>query len=1313
MKAVKRIFNKLINAGADERGSALIIVTLLLALLTVYVSASLTISTTDVIASNFEVAQKRGFYTAYSKLEQMSRDFSTLFISSLSPGTDSMCRVVVADPTLLNGFRIVKPDVTCPAGAPCAPAYTGKFVGGTDLYDLGWVGDTFDPVTRQPRPFCIVDVCNPNAAPLCNFPLRPPTTVQIDKGDFAGLQGFARRYRMVATAVSENRGGADVQITRDFDNILLPLFQFGIFTDSDFELYIPPNWAFGGWAHTNGDFYVSGGNGIGSNPRNSFSQYVFDRSGNLVRTAARITAAKHVVIGNEKSGDAVANSYMRVFRDATNFDDINAGSALTGPLVNNCNGIVDPTNEAQTGTCGSFRGTSSGTVKIGVRKLQLPIQNVLGASPIELIKRGLASDLDPSKGSPFVSARYFYKPGLRITVADYQNQLPRTVKMGDSPTQGTGDHGGVQLDGPDAVLANAVGTGPGLVATGTLGAPLWFYQQDGIDTTTGAFKPIPRGYQPKVMNPNTGQPRAVGARVNGNRVHGWIKIEVVKADGRTFDITQEILNLGVTVPYTANKGVAYYFPRGTADFPNSELPLAVSSTGPYPDENSIIHLQRFAVPYTNATVSGLGAPADLTRATLAPGLDDVSANVNFDYYASAALRNYNNNTLKMYGIKDEPEPGGPVGRFMTRKDSATTNNYAEPQPDRGGYYTDIARAPLPTNALQESQIDFSGATNMTRTPPTASTAYLAENVNLPKNKSNTDRKNLVLNQPAVMGDITGETTWFINGAPLIPFPINMYDSREGLPHESNTFASADPPLPGMTASSVTKNGTMNLFEIDMGNLGRLLRGDFDEMFKQMGSTPFTAAMSRPLRASDLRDNIDVLQDNGWLVYINDRRGDEPILNTNPNIKMPMTAATMPVIGMPSTLGDGEYNRENVLWNNGGSTTSGNEDFVAVKTGGMSGCTAGTLASDNKDTGKSPQDSNNDCFIMQETAGNFSETSPYNTIFNTDQSDTTLTFNDLTGTPARLGNIIAMTQVPTNNKPAWSRKPAVSVQPNQRIEMFRRAVRLVNASNLFPTGPERSVCGALYGVTVATENPVYVFGNYNAPAAEVGDVDEFPGLSVNPSITSPTSPAVYNGQNLGRCGNNCHVPAAIVADAISMLSGPNVGTTNTDWSGANGFAGWMDARSFTSPYQALGFRSARNTVYRFALISGFTPSWFPGFWGNNNANQGGGAAGSQYSSGALNNFPRFLEDWGQNGTENQFVTYAGSLIRIYKSRQANGAFKRVSTASVAPGQVDYVYRPPNRDWIFDLDFNNPCTLPPGSPFLQLIDFKGFQQSVVQR
>src|SRR5262249_39425547 len=213
----------------------------------------------------------------------------------------------------------------------------------------------------------------------------------------------------------------------------------------DFELYIPPNWAFGGWVHTNGDFYLTGGDNQGGGPRNIFSQYVFDQNGNLVPTAARITVAKHIVIDDQKNGRNVAGSYMLVYRDSDPADAerVDSGSAITGALVNNCNGVLDPTFEAKPGSCGTFRGTSAGTVKIGVRKLQLPLQNVLKKSPIELIKRGLASDNDPTNDSPLVKARYYYKPGIRITLADYQNQLPRNVRVGDDPSAGLGDYGGI------------------------------------------------------------------------------------------------------------------------------------------------------------------------------------------------------------------------------------------------------------------------------------------------------------------------------------------------------------------------------------------------------------------------------------------------------------------------------------------------------------------------------------------------------------------------------------------------------------------------------------------------------------------------------------------------------------------------------------------------------------------------------------------------------------------------------------------------------------------------------------------------------
>ncbi len=1330
MKAIRGYWKKLTSKKIkkkDERGSALAIVMLLLSLLTIYASASMTMSTTDSISSNFEVGQRRGFYTAYAKLEQMTANFSGLFAASLSPSYSSMCQVVLSEPSLLNDFRIVLPNVSC-SGGSCTPSYSGKYFEGTNIYDLGWINDD--------KPFCLVDVCNPDATPLCNFPVRPPRTSQVSKGEFAGLQGFIRRYRMTATAVSSRHGGADVQITRDFDNILLPLFQFGVFTDTDFELYDPPNWAFGGWVHTNGDFYLTAD--VSSNPNRAvFSRFVLDASNNLVQIPAQITVARHVVIGRSKAGNTVSNSKMRVYSSATTYDDVGAGSALNGANVANCNGIVAGNPESPNGTCGTFVGTSAGTVKVGVPRLRLPIQAALNANPIALIQRGVVGD-HPA----IVDARYYYKAGIRISLTDYQNQLPRTMQPGDSPDNPTGPYGGIQLDAPDPWLAQNVAapgsepSSPNLTSTNCGGGPCWYYQRDDRSTlipgqTTGAIAgrrvPLPRGYQPKIKTSNG---RPTGARVNGNRIHGWLKVELIKVDSsgrisRTFDITEEIANLGLTVPYMAS---SYYYPRLGVGFP-SQIPLPAGSAGPYPDENSVLHLQRFAVPYTNAVISGVptgSLPSDLSTssATLRPVLDDVTAQIPFDYYSSMALRALNNSSIRMYGIRDDQQTVAPPAIGWMTPRAGTTNPYSEPQRDIGGFYTQgpaserpstILGNPvtLPQAALTAHQIDFN--LNSSASASRGGSNFLSENVNLPKSRASTvsQPKNAVF---ATSATNNGESTWFINGQPLIPFPINMYDAREGLPHEYNSWNSAstsDPPVPGLPyQTSVNKNGVINLVEIDMGNLGRLLKGDFDILFAQMGDTAYRQATGSSLRAADIRDNIDIRQDNGWIIYISDRRGDDPVLQnkyTATGSGVPAGVAGSITPGTASHIGNGEYHREDVIWNPGGNITTGSATFIPS----LASCTA-----DNLDKGKSPQDANNNCIIERETSGNFSETAPYNAYFNNDQSkevDATLydnNWSDMTPLSGqrRHGNMIAMTQVPTTTRPSWSVRPPVSASGNN-VELFRRAVRLVNAANLFPTGPvvRPTGCNTVLGVTITSENPVYVFGNYNAPAGQGVDTDQYPGIQGAPG-SLPTPTTRYNGNNLAACGNNCHVPSAVVADAVTLLSGPCVGTANTSWSTGTGAAGWLDSRSFVTPYQAIGYRPARSTVYRFAMVAGFTPSWYDGYWGNTNSHQGGN---SRKSSGALNNFPRFLEDWAQNGSSTQHTIYAGSLIRMYKSRQGNGAFKRNSASNSLPNHVDYVYRPPNRDWFFDLDFNSPCLLPPGSPFLQLVDFKGFQQGYLKR
>jgi hypothetical protein len=170
------------------------------------------------------------------------------------------------------------------------------------------------------------------------------------------------------------------------------------------------------------------------------------------------------------------------------------------------------------------------------------------------------------------------------------------------------------------------------------------------------------------------------------------------------------------------------------------------------------------------------------------------------------------------------------------------------------------------------------------------------------------------------------------------------------------------------------------------------------------------------------------------------------------------------------------------------------------------------------------------------------------------------------------------------------RTTVAFNPIARVNptvFFRRALKVFNGGinsgvNNLPTS----------GLTIATENGIYVQGNYNATAASV---EASPGRA-----------------------------AAIIADAITILSN-----------------NWLDVRSLNSPNDYTQ-RDATTTGYRFAMISGKSiPFAKPGFAGPSNWGSDGG----------VHNFMRMLEDWSTSTTR-----YRGSMVSLYNSRQFIGIFK---------------------------------------------------------
>ena len=215
--------------------------------------------------------------------------------------------------------------------------------------------------------------------------------------------------------------------------------------------------------------------------------------------------------------------------------------------------------------------------------------------------------------------------------------------------------------------------------------------------------------------------------------------------------------------------------------------------------------------------------------------------------------------------------------------------------------------------------------------------------------------------------------------------------------------------------------------------------------------------------------------------------------------------------------------------------------------------------------------------------------------------------------------------------------------------YRRGVRLINGQTL-PGLYDTTTPTNTRGFTVASENGVYVLGNYNAT-----------GIA---SVGTPTPYSDY----LPASTSSADIPASIASDAVTILS-----------------TAWLDTNSFNSPFD-LGNRQASDTVMRFGMLSGDTITTLSA-----SPNQGGG---NWKMGGGVHNFKRFLEDWGANR-----LSYSGSLINLFNSRNNTAPFKC----------CNHVYSPPDRNWVFDATFLDVNRLPPGTPYFQYVQTTGFERT----
>ena len=199
-----------------------------------------------------------------------------------------------------------------------------------------------------------------------------------------------------------------------------------------------------------------------------------------------------------------------------------------------------------------------------------------------------------------------------------------------------------------------------------------------------------------------------------------------------------------------------------------------------------------------------------------------------------------------------------------------------------------------------------------------------------------------------------------------------------------------------------------------------------------------------------------------------------------------------------------------------------------------------------------------------------------------------------------------------------------------------AVRLRGGARL----PMSRVASDTGGLTIATERPMYVLGDYNTtvwrPAAIMGDAVTF--------LSNPPNPAMLNASPAAsgvRCSNS---------------------------------VGWCDVMQ-----QNMARRTARTATVNAAILAGHSAT--PCDYAR------AGCSAPAYGGG-LENFPRFLENW-----TNVIFRYTGSLVSLYVNQYSTGLWG--NSTNVGFGNNAY-YNPPNRQWAFDVNFRFPERLPPGTP-----------------
>jgi hypothetical protein len=256
----------------------------------------------------------------------------------------------------------------------------------------------------------------------------------ISSGQNQGLYAQLIKVNLLATA--QRPLGDQVSMTRQVEVALIPVFQFGIFSDADLSFFAGPNLDFKGRVHTNADLYLAEGSG----GRLTFHDKV-SAWGNVIRwelANGNTTAGTgHLgsvflpttALGCDPPQPRVPPVCRDMGADTTNGTDESSVTAGAAPNTWTTSGQNNPAWQ------GISKGQYAGQIMngnyglqfgTGANLLNLPFVNGAGAAaggpqPYEIIRQPPAGE---GATTPLGAARLYNEAQIRVLLADTPNDLP-------------------------------------------------------------------------------------------------------------------------------------------------------------------------------------------------------------------------------------------------------------------------------------------------------------------------------------------------------------------------------------------------------------------------------------------------------------------------------------------------------------------------------------------------------------------------------------------------------------------------------------------------------------------------------------------------------------------------------------------------------------------------------------------------------------------------------------------------------------------------------------------------------------------------